>query len=92
MKITEYSLEIFTPDSFDDVWTVFTSPTPFMTISVDDIINPSIWQDSQSPMKVLRVVGIEHIIWEVEGNAKHKIDIYTTEVEGTREARRSLLT
>ena len=90
MRITEYSLEIFMPSSYDDVWVVFTSPTPFMAISAGDILNPSIWEDSQSPMKVLRVVGLEHLIWEVGGSVKHKIDVYTEEVEGTREVRRTI--
>jgi hypothetical protein len=84
MKITEYTLEIFTPGSLDDVWVTFSSPTPFMTISVGDIINPSVWEDSRSPMKVMRVVDVEHIIWETSGNAKHKIEIYTKEVDGGR--------
>jgi len=89
MKITEYSLEIYQAGSADDVWVNFSSPTPFMTISAGDILNPGIWDGSQSPMKVLRVVNIEHIIWEVSGSAKHKICVFTEEVEGTRELRQN---
>jgi len=86
--MTEYILEIFLPGSADDVWMKFSSPTPFMTISPGDIINPGVWEGSEAPKKVLRVVSVEHIIWEAPGSdMKHKIDIYTKEVEGTRELR-----
>jgi hypothetical protein len=81
MKLTEYSLEIYMPGSDDNLWMAFSSPTPFMAIHVGDIINPSIWEGSQSPMKVLRATGVEHAIWELGGNVKHKIMIYTEEVD-----------
>jgi len=87
MKLTEYILEIFMPGSIDDVWIVFSSPTPFMSISVGDIIDPGLWVGSQSPMKILRTIGLEHYLWEIEGNVKHKICIYTEEIEGSPEAR-----
>lgn len=86
-KATQYELEIFIPGSADDVWVKFASPTPFMAIHVGDIINPGTWEGSQSPQKVLQVVGVEHLIWEVNGQVKHRLDVYTQEVAGTRELR-----
>lgn len=77
----KYHLEVYMPGSFKDLWVTFSSPTPFMAISTGDIINPSIWEGSQSPMKVLRVINVEHIIWEIDGNAKHKICVYSEDVD-----------
>lgn len=82
-----HQLEIYEPGSADDVWVTFTADAPFMSISVGDIVNPGLWANSESPMKVLRVVNVEHIIWEHEGIAKHKLCVFTDEVEGTRELR-----
>ena len=60
----------------------FESPTPFGTISKGDVLDPNLWPDSQSPMKVLRVVELRHIIWErPEGQVKHRISVFTEEVE-----------
>ena len=77
------------PGAFEDMWVSYKSENPFMAISKGDIINPSVWPDSQSPMEVLRVVNVEHIIWDVPNTnqIKHKICVYTQEVEGTAELR-----
>ena len=40
---TEYILEIFEPGSFDDVWMVFSSSSPFMPMQVGEILNPGVW-------------------------------------------------
>lgn len=84
-------LEVYQPGSFDDVFQYLESDTPFMAISRGDIVNPGLWDGSQSPMKVLRVVNVEHIIWknETTGGARHKVLVFTEEVEGTRELRTS---
>jgi hypothetical protein len=87
MKITEYILEIYMPGSIDTCWVVFSSPTPFMATSVGDIIDPGLWEGSQSPMKILRTIGLEHYLWEIEGSVKHKICIYTEEIDGSLDAR-----
>ena len=81
MPITEFSLEIYMPGSRENLWVTFSSNTPFMAIHAGDIINPNTWEGSQSPMKVLRATGIEHIIWETNGAVRHKIMIYTEEVD-----------
>jgi hypothetical protein len=62
MKKVEYILRIYRPKSADDVWTTFNSSNPFMKISVGDIINPGIWPDTESPMKVLRVLNVEPVL------------------------------
>ncbi|MGA2516891.1 MAG: hypothetical protein ABSG44_10090 [Thermodesulfobacteriota bacterium] len=83
MKQIEYILEIFRPESVDDVWVTFNSSSPFMPISVGDIINPRLWPGSEPPQKVLRVLNVEHIIWELNDTVKHKMLIFTDEVAGT---------
>jgi hypothetical protein len=87
MNIVEYSLEIYQPGSIEDIWVSFSSQQPFMPINTGDIINPGIWTKSPSPIKVLRVVSREHIIWESQSKIKHKICIFTEEVDGTLEVR-----
>ena len=62
----QYHLEIYEPGSCDDVWVYFKTSKPLFSISRGDIINPGMWPHSQAPMKVLRVVAVEHIIWEIE--------------------------
>lgn len=59
-----YYLEIYEPGSWRDVWMAFDASTPFMAFRVGDIVNPGIWPGSRSPMKVLRVTRVEHIIWD----------------------------
>lgn len=84
----KYVLEIYEPGSVDDVWITLSSDTPFMSIHAGDVINPGIWPGSESPMKVLRAVTVEHILWESNGITKHKICVFSDEVEGSRELRR----
>lgn len=81
MKTTEYILEIYEPESFHDTLVSFSARNPFLNINIGDIINPGTWLKSQSPIKVLRVVGREHIIWQTNEKIKHKLCIYTEEVD-----------
>lgn len=83
----KYIVEIYTPNSANDVWALFESDTPFMAISKGDILNPALLVGSQSPMKVCRVINVEHILWDHGDGVKHKILIFTEEVEGTQELR-----
>src|SRR5205823_1703142 len=83
-----YQLEVYVPASTDTVFAHFESSLPFLPIHPGDIVNPGIWEDSQSPMRVLRVLNVEHIIWKSRnGEIKHKLMVYTDEVAGTRELR-----
>jgi hypothetical protein len=88
-RVTKYILEIYEPNSVHDLWVVFESLTPFLAISKGDLMNPSIWPGSQAPMKILRVVEVEHIIWENENEIKHKLMVYTEEVDVAKEPRLS---
>jgi hypothetical protein len=83
----EYHLEIYLPGSADDVWVSFQALQPFMAFSKGDILNPGLWTGSKAPMRVLRILNVEHIVWEASGHISHKVMLFTEEVEGTRELR-----
>ena len=69
---TKYSLEIYEPNSAYDPMVHFESKTP----------------GSEAPMKVLKVLNVEHMIWEIEdSHITHKLCVFTEEVEGTAELR-----
>jgi hypothetical protein len=88
MLTTRYSLEIYEPNSVSDVCVHFSSSTPFQSIAKDDIINPGLWPNSKSPMKVLKVVSVEHMVWEIENShITHKICVFTKEVDDTEKLR-----
>jgi hypothetical protein len=83
----KYHLEVYLPGSARDVWMKYDSDTPFMAFHHGDIINSSIWPGSEMG-KVLRVVGVEHIVWEsISGLIKHKVCIYIEEIEDRAEER-----
>jgi hypothetical protein len=86
-KASEYIVEVYEPGSADRVWVYFTSSAPFLPINAGDLLNPGLWPGSQSPMKILRVVNLEHIIWETDSHVKHKLLVFTEEIEGTTEVR-----
>jgi hypothetical protein len=83
----EYHLEIYAPGSARDVWISFEADSPFMAMSAGDIVNPGLWEGSESPMKVLRVVTVEHLVWLAGGTPKQKVMVFTEEAEGTDELR-----
>jgi hypothetical protein len=83
-----YTLEIYQPGSVRDLWVSFASEAPFGAIGTGDIINPGTWEGSQSPMRVLRVVAVEHLVWGHQGDPRHKVMVFSEEVEGTEELRR----
>lgn len=87
MKKDLYALEIYLPGGTADVAAVFESDTPFMAINIGDILNPRLWKTFDYQGEVLRVVKLEHFIWETQGIVKHKIGVFTEAVsddEGTR--------
>lgn len=81
-----YTLHIYAPDSDDEVWMRFGSDSPFLALSKGDLINPAIWPDTErrvlAEQNMLRVVDVEHIIWEAEEQIKHAVLVYTEEIEG----------
>lgn len=90
MTQKRYILEVYQPGSMYDALVVVESDMPFMTIQMGDIINPRSFEnvvDFLSPGTVLRVVGVEHVIWEGQGVAKHKLCVFTKEAPDTAEER-----
>ena len=68
-------LSIFTPDS--------------QQIILALRLNPGTWPQSKAPMRVLRIVNVEHLVWETGTQLKHKVMLFTEEVDGTEELRLS---
>lgn len=82
-----YGLEIYESGSADDVAAYFESDTPFGAISKGDLINP-VDSEGEAVKRILRVVGIEHIVWESKSEGiKHKTCVFTAAEENNRDAR-----
>ena len=73
----KYFLEIYHPGSVNKVWMSFGSDTPFHTIHKGDIINPVSFPNA-SGESMLRVTSVEHVLW---GEGKHKLSVYTEDIE-----------
>lgn len=80
-------LEIYEPMDADTVFARFDTQSPIMSIAKGDIVNPGTWPGSQSPIKVLQVCSVEHILWCNGETVAHKICVFTKELENTRELR-----
>ena len=80
MEPTTYLLEIYYPQSRKDVWRTFESPTPFMSFHEGDIVDPSSWSGSRSPLRVLRVTEVRHAVSERDEQLQHKLEVFTEEV------------
>ncbi len=85
MKQAQYSLEILEPSNCDNVWITFSSSTPFVAIHEGDLINPELWPNSRAPMKILRVVKVEHMIWCSDRDVFQKVLVYTREANRASE-------
>jgi hypothetical protein len=83
----KYALEIYVPGSIETVVQVFESEDSFQTISEGDLLNPHTWEIPDYQGSILRVVNIEHFIWEIDGTVEHKIGVMTEEVGDTHEQR-----
>lgn len=78
----KYTVEIYFPGSSSEVLVSFDASTPFISINKGDILNPTFFSTyDKSPEKVLKVINIEHIIWQHEGSTEptQKILIFTKE-------------
>lgn len=73
-----YSLEIYEPDSDNDVLELIINETPFLPISRGDRLNTP--GTCRKPGMV-RVRDVEHIVWNVRGVIKHKVLLFTECVE-----------
>ena len=80
MEPTTYLLEIYYPQSRQEVWRTFESSTPFMSIHEGDIVDPTPWSGSRSPLRVLRVTEVHHVLSERDGQNQHKLEAFTEEV------------
>ena len=87
MKTIEYTLEIYEPANVYDCCMTLSSSTPFMAISAGDIINPTVWNRSQSANEVYRVINVEHLIRETDSVMKHTVMVFTEVHKDTRELR-----
>ena len=88
----KYSIEIYEPWSEENVIQQLESDeSPFPSIHAGDLIDPLDWPGSGSPMRVLRVTAVKHLVWpsrkEEEPGLKHRLMVYTEEVENTDELR-----
>ena len=95
----EYRLEIYRPGSCADQGyiKVFTSAAPFLPIRVGDLLNATTWGMAASEWKLLRVLNIEHLIFEKSGagidpsgRTVHQALVYTETVPDTIETRNKL--
>ena len=84
-KILKYVLEIYKPMDVDNLWVRFESPFPFMAIHVGDVINPGLWEGSETPQKMLRVLHVEHSIFEIGNRITHQTMIFTEQIDCIRD-------
>ena len=85
----KYHLEIYDHDDFKTALLMFSSNSPFLTISVGDLIDLS-GANYGGSQKYFRATGFRHIIFDdSNGNPIHKICAYVT---GVGDAKDFLLT
>ncbi|WP_172380896.1 hypothetical protein [Vibrio sp. Vb339] len=74
---TAYYIEVYEPNDDRFVAASYQSESPFMAINVGDTIAGSS-SNLAEVCQTLKVTGIEHIFWEIEGSHKaHKICLLT---------------
>ena len=81
-----YMLEIYEPGSAEDVLASYESDTPFGSIGQGDLMQP-LGEGVEDRRRVLRVVTVEHLIWDVDGHPKHKTMVFTLALANSRENR-----
>lgn len=93
----QYQLEICRPGFWDSdsCIKVFTSTAPFLPLRAGDLLNASTWGNDGSEFKLLRVLGVEHLISEKKsagidssGRIIHRALIYTEKVADRTETKR----
>jgi hypothetical protein len=76
----EYALEIYDEGNADAAPVTFKSTSPFMSISVGDLIHPAPnWPDT-TPDERLRVASVEHEIRDAGDGLKHRVLVYINRV------------
>jgi hypothetical protein len=81
--VKPYCLEIYEPGSADDVLQQIEADIPFASVSAGDLLRPL--NAPGSPL--LRIVHVEHIVWETDGKARHKICLFTEDAPDARQTR-----
>lgn len=87
-KSIQYFLEINEPGSVENVLIDFEATNPFLQFHKGDLINAAVYENEPVPRKylgLLRVVNVEHAIWEVTTHIVDKIVVYTEAVDNTPE-------
>ncbi len=79
MQSVVYAIEVYYPNSREDLFRTFESSTPFMTINQGDFIDPSEWSGAWSPIRLLRVSQVVHVLREKDEQTVHKAMVYTEE-------------
>jgi hypothetical protein len=72
-----YLLEIYEPGNTHDILITLESDQPFMAIHEGSLLNPRVWEGLGNQGGLLRVVSLEHFIWETGGKVRHKIGLIT---------------
>jgi hypothetical protein len=77
----EFTLEVYGSGATDAPMASFCSDGAFPTINKGDLINPlRLVPHTSRRSTILRVTRVEHVLWELNGDPKHKVCVYTTEV------------
>ncbi len=79
MEPAVYVLEIYYPQSREEVWRSFESSTPFMSFHEGDVVDPTPWSGSRSPLRLLRVTQVNHVLSEEDEQTQHKVEVFTEE-------------
>lgn len=93
-----YFIEIYEPDSADEVLFTQKLQSPPAAMHEGDLLTVMPDADGRgnhgAPLNVLRVTRVDHIVWGFDAGAKgvpagfrHKVMVFTTAVENTREIR-----
>jgi hypothetical protein len=91
MVSLKYTLLIYLPGSIEDVACRLESDQPFMPIARGDLLNPRTWSNRPDDLAdvLLRVVGVEHFLCQVEDRvSRHSIGVFTEAVADDEESRR----
>ena len=79
MQSVVYVVEVYHPNSRKDIFQTFESSTPFMAIGQGDLLDPSEWSGAWSPVRLLQVAQVLHVLREKDVQIVHKAMVYTEE-------------
>lgn len=79
----EYHLEIYEPDDSSCVAGSYIKNTPFPAMHIGEAINGN-GLNLSLEKRTVRIKDIEHIIWEIDGNFRHKLCVHTEPLANAR--------